>query len=173
MKRQMQRDWALVTVFTVLFMFLNPGVILAQEHVLPLPDLQRDLRSAAQTRAQNLSDIDRVLSLPAAQQALQKANINPDLQRDLRSAAQTRAQNLSDIDRVLSLPAAQQALQKANINQDQVRKAVSTLNDEELSRFADRARAAEQDVQGGFIVGLLALIGLIVVILVVVAVINK
>jgi hypothetical protein len=133
MKRQMQRDWALVTVFTVLFMFLNPGVILAQEHVLPLPDLQRDLRSAAQTRAQNLSDIDRVLSLPAAQQALQKANIN----------------------------------------QDQVRKAVSTLNDEELSRFADRARAAEQDVQGGFIVGLLALIGLIVVILVVVAVINK
>ncbi|PYT18746.1 MAG: hypothetical protein DMG59_03035 [Acidobacteria bacterium] len=133
MKRQMQRDWALVTVFTVLFMFLNPGVILAQEHVLPLPDLQRDLRSAAQTRAQNLSDIDRVLSLPAAQQALQKANIN----------------------------------------QDQVRKAVSTLNDEELSRFADRSRAAEQDVQGGFIVGLLALIGLIVVILVVVAVINK
>jgi len=133
MKRQMQRDWALVTVFTVLCMFLNPGVILAQEHVLPLPDLQRDLRSAAQTRAQNLSDIDRVLSLPAAQQALQKANIN----------------------------------------QDQVRKAVSTLNDEELSRFADRARAAEQDVQGGFIVGLLALIGLIVVILVVVAVINK
>jgi len=133
MKRQMQRDWALVTVCTVLCMFLNPGVMLAQEHVLPLPDLQRDLRSAAQTRAQNLSDIDRVLSLPAAQQALQKANIN----------------------------------------QDQVRKAVSTLNDEELSRFADRARAAEQDVQGGFIVGLLALIGLIVVILVVVAVINK
>jgi len=47
------------------------------------------------------------------------------------------------------------------------------LNDEELSRLADRARAVEQDVQGGLIVGLLALIGLIVVILVVVIVVTN
>jgi len=38
--------------------------------------------------------------------------------------------------------------------------------------LADRAREAEQDVEGGFIVGLLALIGLVVVILVVLAVVN-
>src|SRR5712691_9702491 len=79
----------------------------------------------------------------------------------------------SPLERVLSLPAAQDALKKASLNQDQIRKAVSTLNDEELSRLADRARAVEQDVQGGLIVGLLALIGLIVVILVVVIVVTN
>ncbi len=129
----LQQHWAVLTALTVLSMFLNPRVACAQDHVVPLAEVQRALRSEAEARARNQADIERVLSLPAAQNALQKAGVN----------------------------------------QDQVRKAVSTLNDEELARLADRARTAEQDVQGGLIVGLLALIGLIVVILIVVTVVKK
>jgi len=50
-----------------------------------------------------------------------------------------------------------------------VKRAISQLSDQELARLADQARASEKDVQGGLIVGLLALIGLIVVIIIVVA----
>jgi hypothetical protein len=46
------------------------------------------------------------------------------------------------------------------------------LDDAELSRLAARARAVEQDVEGGIIVGLLALIGLVVVVIVVLTVIR-
>ncbi len=70
---------------------------------------------------------------------------------------------------MLAYPAAAQALEKSNVNQDQMRRAVATLSDDELARLADRARASEKDVQGGLIVGILALIGLIVVIIIVVA----
>src|SRR5260370_30682036 len=127
---RLQRDWAVLTVATVLLMFLDPRGAYAQEHVVPLSQLQKDMRSAVDARAKNVTDIQRVLSLPSAQEALEKSRVN----------------------------------------QDQMRKAVAQLSDEELSRLADRARASEQDVEGGLIVGILALIGLIVVIAIVVAV---
>lgn len=95
-----------------------------------------------------------------------------ELQQDLSSSHQTRAKNLGDIERVLSLPAAQDALAKTHLNLARVKTAIAELDDQELSRLADRARAAEQDVQGGLIVGILALIGLIVVIIIVVAVVS-
>ncbi|HZT32954.1 MAG TPA: hypothetical protein VFA33_23910 [Bryobacteraceae bacterium] len=91
-----------------------------------------------------------------------------ELHKGLQSAAEERGKNVADIERVFSYPAAVQALKKFDLNADQVHTAVATLSDAELARFADRARDAEKDVQGGLIVGLLALIGLIVVIVVVV-----
>lgn len=94
-----------------------------------------------------------------------------ELHQQARAAADQRSNNLADIERVLSYPAAARALSKANVNHDQMKTAVSTLSDDELARLADRARASERDVQGGFIVGILALIGLIVVIIIVVAVV--
>jgi hypothetical protein len=95
-----------------------------------------------------------------------------ELRHDLNTSQQTRAKNLADIERVLSLPAAQDALAKAHLTTARATTAIAELNDAELARLADRARDAEQDVQGGFIVGLLALIGLVVVILIVVSVVN-
>lgn len=92
-----------------------------------------------------------------------------ELHDKARSASEDRAKNIRDIERVLAYPAAAQALEKSNVNGDQMRRAVATLSDDELARLADRARASEKDVQGGFIVGILALIGLIVVIIIVVA----
>jgi hypothetical protein len=94
------------------------------------------------------------------------------LNADLRAAAGVRTANLTDIERVIALPEAQSALSRAHLNQDQVRVAISKLSDEELASLADRARGAERDVQGGLIVGLLALIGLIVVVVVVIAVVK-
>jgi hypothetical protein len=94
-----------------------------------------------------------------------------ELHEKARSASEGRSKNIEDIERVLSYPAAAQALAKSNVNGDQMRRAVATLSDDELARLADRARASEKDVQGGFIVGILALIGLIVVIIIVVAVV--
>lgn len=96
-----------------------------------------------------------------------------ELQSQFSSAASERAKNVEDIQRVLSYPAAATALKKANVNPEQMRAAVATLTDEELTRLSARARASEKDVEGGLIVGLLALIGLVVVIIVVVSVVSS
>lgn len=96
-----------------------------------------------------------------------------DLHQQLRTAAQQRATDQTDILRVLTLPAAQTEFAKYDISPAQVKTAVATLSDSELARLASRARSAEKDVEGGLIVGLLALIGLIVVIIVVVSVVAE
>lgn len=95
-----------------------------------------------------------------------------ELQQDLSHSHEARAKDLGDIERVLSLPAAQEALSAAHLEMPRVESAIASLNDAELSRLAVRARAVEQDVQGGVIVGLLALIGLIVVVIVVISVVK-
>jgi hypothetical protein len=117
-----------------------------------------------------------VMSYTAGPQPLRAAETHvinlSELQHDLKSSQQTRVNNLSDIERVLSLPAAQDALAKAHLSTERVTTAIAELDDTELAHLADRAREAEQDVEGGIIVGLLALIGLVVVILIVLAVVN-
>ena len=95
-----------------------------------------------------------------------------ELENELSVAQQQRAGNLADIERVLALPAAQDALAKSHLSTDRVMTAIAELDAPELSRLAEQARAAEQDVEGGLIVGLLALIGLIVVVVIVLAVIK-
>lgn len=133
MKQRTRQNWAVVMAFAALWMILGIRQASAQDHVVPLTELQRQMRSGAEARARNAADLERVFSSPAARDAFQKYKVAPE----------------------------------------QAKKAVSLLNDEELSRLAERARAAEKDVEGGFIVGILALIGLVVVILVVLAVVNK
>jgi len=95
-----------------------------------------------------------------------------ELHQDLNQSHEARAKDLADIERVLSLHAAQNALSSAHLDMPRVESAIASLNDAELSRLAVRARAVEQDVQGGVIVGLLALIGLIVVVIVVISVVK-
>lgn len=110
------------------------------------------------------------LALPAGAASDEHVVPLTELHQDVRSAAQQRDRNIADIERVLSYPAAREALQRSNVSPQQMTAAVATLNDEELARLADRARASEHDVQAGLIVGILALIGLIVVIIIVIAV---
>ena len=96
-----------------------------------------------------------------------------ELQQRAQASQTARTQNLKDLDRVLSLPQAQEALGKAKVNPNHVRAAIASLSDQEVDKLAQKARTAEKEVEGGIIVGLLALIGLVVVILIVVAVLNS
>lgn len=107
----------------------------------------------------NLSAHDRIL--PSTQ-----------LHQELQRTSQARQGNLEVIQRVLSTPTGQDLLKQAKIDPGQVQKAVSQLNDAELAKLAQQARSAEDDLAGGLIVGLLALIGLIVVIIVVVSLVD-
>ena len=91
------------------------------------------------------------------------------VRQDLRRATTERATNLADIERLLARPEARQELAKARVSPETAQKAISLLNDEELARLAARARTAEQDVQGGLLIGLLAIIGAITVIIIVAA----
>jgi hypothetical protein len=128
-----RRSLGVVTASTVLFMSGFSQCALAEDHLVPLTELQRDAEAVAKNRTTDLADIERVLSLPAAQDAMRKSNVNLD----------------------------------------QAKNAISQLSSEEIARLATRARAAEKDVEGGLIVGLLALIGLVVVIIIVVAIVAE
>jgi hypothetical protein len=90
----------------------------------------------------------------------------------LYQEAQRRAENLAAVDKILALPAAGEALHKAGFDAAQAHAAVSLLNDQELSKLALQARQVDHEVQGGLIVGLLAIIGLIVVIIIVVSLVR-
>jgi hypothetical protein len=92
------------------------------------------------------------------------------VRQDLERATSQRATNIAEIERLLARPEAQQELAKAKLGSGQVQKAIAVMNDEELSRLAARARSADQDVQGGFIKTILAIIGAITVIVIVLAV---
>lgn len=127
-----QKPIAVYGILVIVAMFLHPRTTLAQGHVVPLTDIQKQLEVRTESVAKDRADIERVLSLPAARAALAKSQVGSE----------------------------------------QVRTAVAMLSPEELSRFANQARMAEHDVEGGFLVGILALIGLVVVILVVIAVVN-
>lgn len=112
-------------------------------------------------------------SMPQAMAAESHVVPLAELQQSAQASQASRAQNLKDLERVLSLPQSQEALNKAKVNPNHVRVAIASLSDQELDRLAQKARTAEQEVEGGIIVGLLALIGLVVVILIVVAVLNN
>jgi hypothetical protein len=116
-----------------------------------------------------------VFTVFSAPQAVADSHIVPlaEIQDKISKAANERTKNIDDIQRVLSYPAATEALKKYNVNSDQMKAAVATLSDAELSRLSDRARASEKDVEAGIIVGILALIGLIVVIIIVVAIVAE
>jgi hypothetical protein len=110
------------------------------------------IASAATAQAQ-----DHVLSLPTVRQ-------------DLAGAATQRASDIAEIQSLLARPEGQRELAKARLSAGQVQKAISVMSDDELARLAAQARTADQDVQGGLIKTILAIIGAITVIVILVAV---
>ena len=131
MTQSLKRICSVCSAMLILHMSVRPAI--ADEHIVPLTELQQQLRSAAEERARDAADIERVLSYPAAVKEFARYNVSPN----------------------------------------QVREAVATLSESELARLSDRARAAEADVEGGVVIGILALIGLIVVIIIVVAIVAE
>jgi hypothetical protein len=111
--------------------------------------------------------------MPASGAAQERIISFADLHRQLEKTSQERQENLNVVAKVLSTEEAQKLLNKAGLTPAKALKAVAQLDDSELSRVASQARTAEKDLAGGLIVGILALIGLIVVIIVVARVVSN
>lgn len=80
MKGLLQQPLSATMAFVVFTVFAVPPAG-AYEHIVPLAELQSQVRSAANARAKNLEDIQRVLSYPAAAAALAKRNVSPEQMR--------------------------------------------------------------------------------------------
>jgi len=72
-----------------------------------------------------------------------------DLRKSVAAASQTRQQNLETVRQFLSSPTAEKALKSANMDPQQVTTAVSSLNDQDLSKLASRASQAQKDFAAG------------------------
>src|SRR5215472_7942002 len=80
----------------------------------------------------------------------QSHQVSPaELQKEMVASTQTRQHNLETVRQFLSSQSAQNALKSAHIDAGQVRTAVSTLSDEELTRLACRADKAQADFAAG------------------------
>ena len=96
------------------------------------------------------------------------------LQQRLETSATTRQRNIETLNTVLSSPTAQRAFQEAHVTSSQVKTAIPTLSDEELSNLATRAADAQSKFAAGALSNheLLLIILVIVIVIVLVAVIH-
>ena len=72
-----------------------------------------------------------------------------ELQQATASVAHTRQQNITKVEKFLSSEQASKALKSAHLDPVQVKKAVPSLNDQELARLASRADKAQKDFAAG------------------------
>ena len=96
-----------------------------------------------------------------------------ELQNELVKATQTRQQNLQTVNRFLSSPQAEKALRATQLDPAQVKTALTSLNDHELSQLAARSAKAQADFAAGRLTDrdlLLVLVGIAALILIIVAV---
>jgi hypothetical protein len=95
------------------------------------------------------------------------------MQQQVESVSQTREQNIRTVTDFLSTPIAEHAMRDAHYDPVQVRTAIPTLSDQELSDLSSRATDAQQKFSAGYIgQGLLTLIIICVVIIIIVAIIH-
>lgn len=114
----------------------------------------------AQTGTQDPSNQDHIVSAQA-------------LQQQVESNATDRQRNIDTLEQMLKLPEAQKAIQDAKVNPEQVKRAIPTLSDKELSDLSARTRNAQQQFAAGFLgVGLFTLILLVVILIIVIAVVH-
>lgn len=72
-----------------------------------------------------------------------------ELQKATVAATQARKQNVETLRNFLSSAAAEKALGSSHMDPEQVKKAISTLGDEEVAQLASRARKAQADFAAG------------------------
>ena len=104
-----------------------------------------------------------------AQQPGQVAHlVSPDqLQQQVQHASATRQANIDSLTRFLSTSTAEKAMRDARIDPMQVRTAIPTLSDQELTNLSQRAATAQQ----AFAAGTLSNNDLLIIILILVVVI--
>jgi hypothetical protein len=68
-------QFALISLLSVFFVI--PQRALAQDHVVPPSDLQKDVSAVSATRQKNLAQVEDFISSDAAQQAMKSSHIDP------------------------------------------------------------------------------------------------
>jgi hypothetical protein len=63
-----------------------PAFLRADDHIVPLDEVHHQALASSEARAKDIADIERVLSYPAASEALQKSHVN---QEQMRKAVAT------------------------------------------------------------------------------------
>lgn len=112
--------------------------------------------------------------------AAQAADANQDhivsaqaLQQQVESSSADRQRNIDTLENMLKLPEAQKAMHDAKVNPEQVKRAIPTLSDQELSDLSARARNAQQQFSAGFMgIGLFTIIILLLVLIIVLIVVH-
>jgi len=72
-----------------------------------------------------------------------------ELQQSAVEASHARQKNIDILRKELSTPEAEKAFKEAHADPEEVRKAVSSLNDQELAQLASRAQKAQKDFAAG------------------------
>ena len=96
-----------------------------------------------------------------------------DLQKEVLSTSQARQHNISAVQQFLSTPRAEKAMKSAQIDPQQVKTAISTLDDQDLSQLAARADKAQNDFAAGNLTErdlIWIILGIAVLVLIIVAV---
>ncbi len=96
-----------------------------------------------------------------------------DLQKEVMSASQARQHNIETVQQFLSTPTAERAMKSAQVNPQQVKTAVATLDNQELSQLAARADKAQMDFAAGSLSDrdlILIILGIAALVLIIVAV---
>lgn len=114
----------------------------------------------ARTAAQTATGQDHVVSSQALQQQVQTSSAD-------------RQKNIETLKNILETPTAKKAMQDAKVDPTQVKKAIPTLSDEELSNLAGRVNKAQHDFSAGFIgPGLFTILILLVILIIIIIVIH-
>lgn len=96
-----------------------------------------------------------------------------ELQKESVAATRARQHNLATVREFLSSSKAESALRSAGMDPAQVKTAVSTLNDQELARLAERSEKAQADFAAGRLTDrdlLIILLAVVALVLIIVAV---
>jgi hypothetical protein len=96
------------------------------------------------------------------------------MQQRLEASSSARQRNIDTLNTLLSSPVAEQAMQEAHVTPSQVKTAIPTLSDEELSNLATRAADAQMKFAAGSMSNhdMLLIILVLVIVIVVVAIVH-
>ena len=72
-----------------------------------------------------------------------------ELQQSAVAASEARQKNIDILRKALSSPQAEKAFKEAHADPEEVKKAVSSLNDQELAQLASRAEKAQKEFAAG------------------------
>lgn len=95
------------------------------------------------------------------------------LDQQVQTSSAERQKNIEVLNNLVATPTAQKAMKDAKIDPQQVKTAIPTLSDKELSDLATRTTNAQHDLAAGYIgPGLFTIIILAIILIIIVIVIH-